>query len=182
MNRQTRRGITGTPKGRTRRTVSMTPTLRQALEQVADIRGTGFVVANVDGSPKTDGQTKAACYRLCREAELPERGWHVSRHSFGTHAAMFGVNPWKLMQWMGHKRIDETMRYVHFAESHLRPLPPRLVEIGACQIDPDRRIVTMLGARIADGPEIRAKNVTNPLGLFEEAQGIRLLTGGADGT
>jgi hypothetical protein len=28
---------------------------------------------------------------------------------------MFGVNPWKLMTWMGHKRIDQTMLYVHFA-------------------------------------------------------------------
>jgi integrase len=46
----------------------------------------------------------AAC--LAGEAGL--RGLHVLRHSFGTHAAMFGVNPWKLMTWMGHKRIDET--------------------------------------------------------------------------
>jgi hypothetical protein len=30
---------------------------------------------------------------------------------------LFGVNPWKLMLWMGHKRIDETMLYVHFAEA-----------------------------------------------------------------
>jgi hypothetical protein len=37
------------------------------------------------------------------------------RHSFGTHAAAFGVNPWRLMTWMGHKRIDETMLYVHLA-------------------------------------------------------------------
>jgi integrase len=60
---------------------------------------------------------------LYRAAGLPERGWHNLRHAFGTHAAMFGVNPWKLMLWMGHKRIDETMLYVHFAEAHLRPLP-----------------------------------------------------------
>jgi len=36
---------------------------------------------------------------------------------------MFGVNPWKLMLWMGHKRIDETMLYVHFAEAHLPATP-----------------------------------------------------------
>ena len=24
----------------------------------------------------------------------------------------FGVNPWRLQTWMGHKRIDETMLYV----------------------------------------------------------------------
>ena len=30
-----------------------------------------------------------------------------------THAALFGVNPWKLQAWLGHKRIEGTMRYVH---------------------------------------------------------------------
>ena len=31
---------------------------------------------------------------------------------------MFGVNPWKLMTWMGHERIDETMLSVDFAGNH----------------------------------------------------------------
>ncbi|HEX4450925.1 MAG TPA: hypothetical protein VH143_08660 [Kofleriaceae bacterium] len=52
---------------------------------------------------------------------------------------MFGVNPWKLMQWMGRKRVDETMLYVHFAEAHLRPHPePVLKERG--HDDPDQKI------------------------------------------
>ena len=51
------------------------------------------------------------------------RGWHVLRHTFGTHAALFGANPWVLMDWMGHKRIDEKMLYVHFAGAHARPTP-----------------------------------------------------------
>jgi hypothetical protein len=29
---------------------------------------------------------------------------------------MFGVNPWKMMTWMGHKPIDETMLYVNLAK------------------------------------------------------------------
>jgi hypothetical protein len=45
----------------------------------------------------TDNETKYHCYRICRAAGLPERGWHNLRHAFGTHAALFGVNPWKLM-------------------------------------------------------------------------------------
>jgi integrase len=43
---------------------------------------------------------------------LPVRYWHTLRYSFGTHAALFGVKPWRLQTWMGHKRIDETMLYV----------------------------------------------------------------------
>ena len=44
---------------------------------------------------------------------------------------MFGVNPWKLMLWMGHKRIDETMLYVQFAEVHMRPVPESILAAGA---------------------------------------------------
>lgn len=79
------------------------------------------MIRNLDGTGMTDNATKYHCYWLCRAAGLPERGWHNLRHEFGTHSAMFGVNPWKLMLWMGHKRIDETMLYVHFAEAHMRP-------------------------------------------------------------
>ncbi|MCK9459401.1 MAG: tyrosine-type recombinase/integrase [Proteobacteria bacterium] len=94
-----------------------------------------------------DGQTTHAIYRICRRATLPERGWHALRHTFGTHAALFGVNPWSLQNWMGHKRIDETMRYVHFANDHRRPWPEAVAEAYRSEADPDRRIVKMLSAR-----------------------------------
>jgi hypothetical protein len=114
VNHQTRRGQMTTPKRRTRRTVPMTDTLLTALTALDTVR-TGFVIRNLDGAGLNDNETKYHCYRICRAAGLPERGWHNLRHAFGTHAAMFGVNPWKLMLWVGRKRIDETMLYVHFA-------------------------------------------------------------------
>jgi hypothetical protein len=94
------------------------------------------VIRTLDGTGMTDNETKYHCYRICRAAGLPERGWHNMRHGFGTHAAMFGVNPWKLMLWMGHKRIDETMLYVHFAEAHLRPLPEPILSAQRGHEDP----------------------------------------------
>jgi len=147
VNQQIRQGMVGTPKGRTRRTVPMTETLRQALRKLAGIGG--YVVRNEDGSAMTDGQTRNAIYRVYKRAGLDDRdgGWHVLRHSFGTHAALFGVNPWTLMRWMGHKRIDETMLYVNIADTHRRELPPALVESGSKEQDPDRRIIAMLGCR-----------------------------------
>jgi hypothetical protein len=42
---------------------------------------------------KTDDQADKAIQRICRKAGLPVRHWHTLRHAFGTHAALFGVNP-----------------------------------------------------------------------------------------
>jgi integrase len=146
VNKQTRREQTTTPKGRTRRTVPMTETLIAALKALETVR-TGYVIRNLDGARKSDNETKYHCYRICRAAGLPERGWHILRHAFGTHAAMFGVNPWKLMKWMGHKRIDETMLYVEFAEVHMRPIPAGILAVQRGHDDPDRRVFAMLSAR-----------------------------------
>jgi hypothetical protein len=72
-----------------------------------------------------------------------------------------GVNPWKLMLWMGHKRIDETMLYVHFAEAHLRPLPEASLQAQRGCDDPDRRVIAMLGVRrlVPCGSQVAATEV-----------------------
>jgi hypothetical protein len=123
------------------------------------------VVRNLDGSAKTDGQANAVILRICRRAGLPEKRWHTLRHTFGTHAALCGVNPWTLQAWMGHKRIDETMLYVHVAKEHRRDLPPEVIAAGANEADPDRRILGMLGARGANAPRLRVVQVENPVNL-----------------
>ncbi len=125
----------------------MTSTLLHALKRLDQVR-TGYVVRNLDGTAKTDGQCCKAIYRICRRAGLPDHGWHTLRHSFGTHAAMLGLNPWRLQAWMGHRRIDETMLYVHVAGAHHRPTPPELLHAAGTEVDPDRRILLMLGARV----------------------------------
>ncbi len=146
VNQQTCNGDTTTPKGRTRRMMPMTTALFEALKRMSVIRE-GFVVRNLDGTQKSDGEAAHALSRICRRAGLPVRYWHTLRHSFGTHAALFGVNPWRLQTWMGHKRIDETMLYVHVAEAHARGLPEPVREAGLGEMDADRRILKMLGAR-----------------------------------
>jgi len=146
VNQQTRSKETTTPKGRTRRTIPMTTTLHTALKRLETIRE-GFVIRNLDGSQKTDGEADAAIRRICRRAGLPVHGFHRLRHSFGTHAALFGVNPWRLQAWMGHKRIDETMLYVHVAEAHHREMPEVIRQAAVGESDPDVRILKMLGAR-----------------------------------
>ncbi len=147
VSRQMRQGIIGTPKGRTRRAVPMTEALYEALREISNHSRTGLVIAHMNGRRTTESQIQSWSYEFCRKAGLPARGWHALRHAFGTHAAYCGVNPWRLMVWMGHKRIDETMIYVNLTSVHARPLPERLRAAGAGETDPDRRILAMLSAR-----------------------------------
>lgn len=146
INQQMLQGIVGTPKGGTRRTVPMTDRLIRTLRRLEG-KQDGYVIRDLDGSPLGDSKAWHRMCRICRRAGLPERGWHTLRHTFGTHAAHFGVNPWRLMHWMGHKRLDETMRYVHLAEAHKRPLPEHIVAAGRRIVDPDRRVLAMLSSR-----------------------------------
>ncbi|MGE5183154.1 MAG: tyrosine-type recombinase/integrase [Acidobacteriota bacterium] len=146
VNQQTRNKQTTTPKGRTRRTIPMTSRLHDALKQMSVIRE-GLVIRNLDGSAKTDDQADKAIGRICRRAGLPVRLFHTLRHTFGTHSALFGVNPWRLQAWLGHKRIDETMLYVHVAEAHPRELAEHIREAARGIDDPDARVLAMLGAR-----------------------------------
>lgn len=146
VSQQTRRGHTGTPKGRTRRTVQMTETLFEALRGLGRIR-LGFVICNDDGTQKTDNEAKNVSYRVCKKAGLPLRGWHTLRHTFATDAARFGVNPWSLQRWLGHKRMEETQRYVDFATAHTRPIPEEVLRAGAGELDQDKKVLKMLGAR-----------------------------------
>jgi hypothetical protein len=114
-------------------------------------------VRNLDGTQKSDGQANAVILRICRRAGLPEKRWHTLRHTFGTHAALFGVNPWRLQSWMGHKRIDETMIYVHVAENHRREIPQPILDAAEAETDPDRRVLAMLAARGANAHKRRSQ-------------------------
>src|SRR5581483_9609409 len=148
VEQQIRHGIVGTPKGGRRRVVPMTTTLVRALNQLTSGR-TGYVVQNPDASSIRDGQATNALRRICKRAGLPPREWHALRHTFGTHLALLGANPFKVQAWMGHAQMTETMRYVHVANAHPRPLPSALVEAGMAETDPDRRVLAMLSARSA---------------------------------
>lgn len=126
-----------------------------ALKRMSVIRE-GFVTRNPDGTAKGDGQVSWVIARICRRAGLPVRYWHTLRHSFGTHAALLGVNPWRLQTWMGHKRIDETMLYVHVAENHRRDIPESILLVAENEREPDQRVLKMLGAR---GSHVAAKPI-----------------------
>jgi integrase len=93
----------------------MTGSLVSALKEMSRVK-VGRVVCGDEGIPVAEAALKHGIYRVCRRAKLPGRSWHTLRHTFATHAARFGVNPWRLQAWLGHSTIDMTMRYVHHVE------------------------------------------------------------------
>ncbi|MBE7448954.1 MAG: hypothetical protein HS111_08670 [Kofleriaceae bacterium] len=72
---------------------------------------------------------------------------------------------------MGHKRIDETMLYVHVAEAHMRELPPAIAEAGQGIANPDQRVIAMLGARGKNGKRSGpARRNRNDVGRLSRAR------------
>ena len=55
-------------------------------------------------------------------ANLPKgntcRGWHIMRHTFATKLARAGVDLIKIKEWMGHKSINTTLRYIHLQNQY----------------------------------------------------------------
>lgn len=55
-------------------------------------------------------------------ASLPKgrtcRGWHIMRHTFATKLARVGVDLFKIKDWMGHKKVETTIQYVHLARKY----------------------------------------------------------------
>ncbi|EKY3167848.1 tyrosine-type recombinase/integrase [Cronobacter sakazakii] len=77
--------------------------------------------------PKKPGRYFTSCYSAFRSAvkraelELPDGQMsHVLRHTFASHFMMNGGNILVLQRILGHTDIKMTMRYAHFAPSHLQ--------------------------------------------------------------
>jgi integrase len=137
VTRQIRKGTEGTPKGGRRRSVPMTASLSTALRALPQVR-VGRVVCGSDGAHVAEAALKHGVYRVCRRAGLPARSWHTLRHTFATHAARFGANPWRLQAWLGHSTITMTLRYVHHVKEHHRPIPNDILAAGAPVTRPRR--------------------------------------------
>lgn len=149
VSQQIRNGSITSPKGRKRRVVPMTDRLYDALRGLGRI-GRGFLFPALDGEPYTDHPVRDVLERIYERSGVRRRDrsvWHLFRHTFGSHAVLFGVNPYRLMVWMGHKSLEQGLTYVTWAAEHPWPVPPEVLAAGAKETDAERRIVAMLGAR-----------------------------------
>jgi len=70
----------------------------------------GTRLKNVDG----------AWRQLCKDAGITGLRWHDLRHTFGSRAALAGMQMVVLKDAMGHSAISTTMRYSHVTEADVR--------------------------------------------------------------
>ncbi len=121
-------------------------------------------VASVRRDPNehvTKEDVRCAILRIAKRAGLEHKisAWHIGRHTFATHAAMLRVNPWELMVWLGHRRLEETQLYADTARAHQRQIPRSVREAGAEEIDPEARVLIQLSARLSLLPQAVDKPV-----------------------
>jgi integrase len=107
----------GAPKSGRDRRIPLTQRLDAALRAHRHLRG-ARVFCNDDGSELTPGHMEALLRTACRRAGLRQIGWHVLRHTFGSHLAQRGASPKAIQELMGHSDIATTMRYMHLAPAH----------------------------------------------------------------
>lgn len=161
IRHQTLYGKTTTPKGNTIRTIPLTNTLYEALNNTLNKRG---YVVQVDGKQITDNQATWFCRKVyvaagLRKVEEQYSSSHILRHTFATHSAYFGVNAWALQSWLGHKNLTQTMDYVNYVGHHSRTIPDRITQVGQ-GLEGDKKVLAMLSARSL--PDIAVLTASNP--------------------
>ena len=74
-----------------------------------------------DASQPTNDATAQKWYQSARaRAGITKRGGiHTLRHCYATHLLEAGVDLYSLSQWLGHRHVSTTSRYLHLAQPDL---------------------------------------------------------------
>lgn len=135
VSRSVSRGHITTPKSRKGRCVELGDDVTAMLRRHRHLRGP-LVFCDADGAMWPAGACKHPLYRAARRAKLRQVGWHVLRHTFGSHLAMRGASANAIRELMGHTSLTTTLRYMHLSPASRRDVV-RLLD-GA-QMVPDTK-------------------------------------------
>jgi integrase len=108
------------PKGQRVHSVPMAPQVRDLLLQLAPERLDPD--ARVFPGEKGDAMDGSALHRryvkALQRAGVRRLRFHDLRHTFGTQAIASGAHVMDVKEWMGHRHLSTTMRYVHHQPRH----------------------------------------------------------------
>jgi site-specific recombinase XerD len=76
-----------------------------------------FFPGQGDGSQPINDATAQKWYQAARtDAGITKRGGiHTLRHCYATHTLEAGADLYSLSQWLGHRHVSTTSRYLHLA-------------------------------------------------------------------
>lgn len=104
------------PKNGKKRELPLTQDALGALRAHRQRSSGMLVFPSAEGGVMTREMPRWALIQICRGAGIRSITNHVLRHSFASHAVMRGVPIRQVQEWMGHKEIEQTMRYSHLSE------------------------------------------------------------------
>jgi integrase/recombinase XerD len=106
-------------KGAKDRYVPLAPDVLQALRQwwqLARPQGWLFCAQSQKRSPLSECSASRWYHAARTAAGIGKRGGiHTLRHCYATHLLEAGVDLHSLSQWLGHRHVSTTMRYLHLA-------------------------------------------------------------------
>ena len=118
----------------------------EVLQAVPRVVGVPQVFVNLDsGSPVK--APRRPLYQGRKAAKLPWVGFHDFRHFRATQWVMGGLDLRTVQELLGHRDIQTTMRYAHFAPDHAAK---RVIEIQRQEAEQLRQ---QTGNREAAGDE-----------------------------
>jgi site-specific recombinase XerD len=91
---------------------------------------TDYLFADEEGKPYSRHKVSMAFKRACEKVGMEDFRFHDLRHHFASRLTMKGVNQKTLMDLLGHKRPEMTVRYQHLSPHYLK---------GAVEVLDERR-------------------------------------------
>jgi integrase len=152
VNRSIVRGIEGSPKNNKIRTIPLTISVKNMLNE----KNTNcqYVFHDNNQFPLKYNHCLRRLHKTCNMAGLRRISWHKLRHSFASHLAERKNSIIAIKELLGHSDIKTTMRYAHVN------LP--VLQSAIASLEPENeKIVTILSQPPEMKPEFKAQTSIN---------------------
>jgi integrase len=98
-----------------RRRIPLPREAREVIYSLPRVDGNPFVIVGEAGRGHLVNLQKT-WIRVKTKAKLADVRMHDLRHTYASVAVMSGIDPFLLKEIMGHKNLQTTLRYAHFAD------------------------------------------------------------------
>ncbi len=102
----------------------MSDTLRKTLQRISRRLDSPYVFPGKTGNGLVE--IRRPFKRALQEARIEGFVFHDLRHTFASHLVMAGVDLVTVREFLGHKRMEMTLRYAHLVPDHKRAAINRL--------------------------------------------------------